>query len=71
MVNSVLKISLETIFDASVLTLLYAVNNYSDLSDIVKLLTSVVILFIAILRLYFFVKDNIVKRNENGKIKDK
>jgi len=71
MLNSTIKILADTMLDISVLAVLYTVNSVEDFSVLLKMFTSAIVFILAVARLYYFCKDNVIKKEDNEKIEHK
>jgi hypothetical protein len=64
MINSLIKISLDTLLDFSVLAVVYTVTSVDDFSILLKMFTSCIVFLLAVARFYYFVKDMSTSKDE-------
>lgn len=55
--NKIILLIGNILLDGCLLTLLFQVHNLEDITSVVKLVTSVLISIITLVRLYYFIKD--------------
>lgn len=59
----------KTLVDLGLLGFIFTINNYGDLNELAKFITTVIVGIVAVIRLYIFLKDRKKDRNENAKSK--
>jgi len=64
MINSLIKISLDTLLDFSFLAVVYTVASVEDFSILLKMFTSCIVFLLAVARLYYFIKDISTNKDE-------